>query len=222
MFTGIVEELGTIKSINKTGKSARLTIEGQVVLGDVKLGDSIAVNGVCLTVTEFDTKTFAVDVMAETLAKSNIGLLKPGSRVNLERALRLSDRLGGHLVSGHIDGIGAITGQERVEIAVVTEIKAPPQVMKYIVPKGSVAIDGISLTVVDHTEDTFRVSLIPHTAKLTSLGFKKIGDVVNLEGDVIGKYVERLISFRNPQQNVSGNKPTGSLSLDFLSRNGFA
>ena len=175
MFTGIVEELGVLKSINKTSKSARLIIEGQVVLDDVKLGDSIAVNGVCLTVTEFDARTFAVDVMAETLAKSNIGLLKPSSRVNLERALRLSDRLGGHLVSGHIDGTGSIIGQQQVEIAVVTEIKAPPQVMKYIVRKGSVAIDGISLTVVDHTEDTFRVSLIPHTAKLTTLGFKKTG-----------------------------------------------
>ena len=221
MFTGIVEELGILKSITKTSKSARLILEGQVVLGDVKLGDSIAVNGVCLTVTEFESKTFSVDVMAETLAKSNIGLLKPGSKVNLERALRLSDRLGGHLVSGHIDGIGTIIGQEQVEIAVVTEIKAPSQVMKYIVRKGSIAIDGISLTVVDHTEDTFRVSLIPHTAKLTTLGFKKTGDVVNLEGDMIGKYVERLLTLQNPRQQGSSSSTSRGLSLDILSRSGF-
>jgi len=220
MFTGIVEELGTLKSIEKKSKSARLRIEGRVVLQDVKLGDSIAVNGVCLTVTGFDAASFAVDVMAETLAKSNIGLLKPGSRVNLERALRLSDRLGGHLVSGHIDGVGTIIGQEQVEIAVVTEIKAPPQVMKYIVRKGSVAIDGISLTVVDHTADTFRVSLIPHTAKMTTLGFKKTGDVVNLEGDMIGKYVERLLAFGNSRE-TGLPRPGGGLSLDFLSGNGF-
>ncbi len=211
MFTGIVEELGRLRGLKKGSKSALLEIAAREVLQDVKLGDSIAVNGVCLTVTGFTKDWFTADVMAETLGKTNLGSLRPGDRVNLERALRLSDRLGGHLVSGHIDGVGTIIGQQVVDIAVVTEIEAPPQVLKYVVGKGSVAIDGISLTVVEVTSRGFTVSLIPHTAKLTTLGFKKIGDRVNLEGDVIGKYVERLLHFERP----------GNLNPDFLSKHGF-
>ncbi|MDA8211164.1 MAG: riboflavin synthase [Clostridia bacterium] len=211
MFTGIVEELGRLRGLKKGSKSALLEIAAREVLQDVKLGDSIAVNGVCLTVTGFTKDWFTADVMAETLGKTNLGSLRPGDRVNLERALRLSGRLGGHLVSGHIDGVGTIIGQQVVDIAVVTEIEAPPQVLKYVVGKGSVAIDGISLTVVEVTSRGFTVSLIPHTAKLTTLGFKKIGDRVNLEGDVIGKYVERLLHFERP----------GNLNLDFLSKHGF-
>lgn len=219
MFTGIVEELGKIKKISHGADSARLTIEGEKVLSDVKLGDSIAVNGICLTVVVFNDRFFDVDVMAETLRKTNLEELKPGDRVNLERALQVGDRLGGHIVSGHIDGVGVITRQQREDIAVITEIKAPVEVMKYVVKKGSVAIDGISLTVVDCTNEAFQVSLIPHTAKLTTLGFKKQGDRVNLESDIIGKYVERLLGFG---ANTGSTVSSPGLNLDFLAQNGFA
>lgn len=218
MFTGIVEELGKIKKITHGADSARLTIEGEKVLTDVKLGDSIAVNGICLTVVVFNDRFFDVDVMAETLRKTNLEELKPGDRVNLERALQVGDRLGGHIVSGHIDGVGVITRQQREDIAVITEIKAPVEVMRYVVKKGSVAIDGISLTVVDCTNEAFQVSLIPHTAKLTTLGYKKQGDRVNLEADIIGKYVERLLGF-GANTGSTGRNP--GLSLDFLAQNGF-
>lgn len=216
MFTGIVEELGKIKGIHRGSKSARLTIGAQVVLQGVKLGDSIAVNGVCLTVTEFSENQFSVDVMAETLDKSNIGQLKSGDLVNLERAMAVGDRLGGHIVSGHIDGVGKIAGEEQVDIARLVEIEAPPQVLKYVIRKGSIGIDGISLTVVDVTKKSFWVSLIPHTAKLTTLGFKKIGDSVNLEGDIIGKYIERMLSFK--EEEIPKKK---DISTDFLSQHGF-
>lgn len=215
MFTGIVEELGTIKSMGRGAKSIKLTMGADLVLEDVKIGDSIAVNGICLTVTEFSKSQFTVDVMAETLQRTNLGKLKAGARVNLERALRLSDRLGGHIVSGHIDGVGTIINQQQVDIALLTEIKAPPEVLKYVVKKGSVAIDGISLTVVDYSSDSFTVSLIPHTAKLTTLGFKKTGDEVNLEGDMLVKYMERLMAGKKDNPVAKG------LSMDFLAGNGF-
>lgn len=218
MFTGIVEEMGKIKKIYRGSDSARLTIEGEKVLADVKLGDSIAVNGICLTVVVFNDRYFEVDVMAETLRKTNLAELKPGDRINLERALRVGDRLGGHIVSGHIDGVGVISGQRREDIAVLTEIKAPAEVMKYVVRKGSVAIDGISLTVADCTDEAFQVSLIPHTAMLTTLGYKKQGDRVNLESDIIGKYVERLLGF-TANTGPPGKSP--GLNLDFLAQNGF-
>ncbi|MFZ3170635.1 MAG: riboflavin synthase [Carboxydocellales bacterium] len=223
MFTGIVEELGQLKGIKSGSKSAFLEIKAKQVLQDVKIGDSIAVNGVCLTVTSFQQDWFTADVMAETLNKTNLGSLRSGERVNLERALRLSDRLGGHIVSGHIDGVGTITSQKVVDIAVLTEIAAPPQVLKYVINKGSIAIDGISLTVVELTSSGFTVSLIPHTAKLTTLGFKKTGDRVNLEGDVLGKYVERLLRFapgEDQQSSEGGTGPTG-VNLDLLTRYGF-
>lgn len=225
MFTGIVEELGALRTVRKGSKSAFLEVGAARVLEDVKVGDSIAVNGVCLTVTDFSRDRFTADVMSETLNRTNLGRLRPGDKVNLERAVRLSDRLGGHLVSGHIDGVGTITGQETVDIAVVTEIEAPPEVLKYVLPKGSIAIDGISLTVVEVTAQGFAVSLIPHTAKLTTLGFKRVGDQVNLEGDIIGKYVERLLSFGvtpgSPGQGQPGSARTG-IGLNFLIENGFA
>ncbi|MGI6065596.1 MAG: riboflavin synthase [Bacillota bacterium] len=217
MFTGLVEELGTLTSIVKGARSARLLIGASRVLEDGKIGDSIAVNGVCLTVVAINEKGFQADVMAETLNKSNLGDLRPGEKVNLERALRLSDRLGGHLVSGHIDGVGKIIRQEVMDIAIVTEIEAPPELLKYIIPKGSVAIDGISLTVVSVEENSFTVSLIPHTAKVTSLGFKQVGDKVNLETDIIGKYIERMVHY----QNDSKNKSESRLSMDFLAEHGF-
>jgi riboflavin synthase len=218
LFTGIVEEMGQIKKIQHGTDSARLTVEGKVVLGDVKLGDSIAVNGICFTVVSYNERFFDVDVMAETLRKTNLNELKPGDRVNLERALRVGDRLGGHIVSGHIDGIGVIERQQREDIAILTTIKAPPEVMKYVIKKGSVTIDGISLTVVDCTYHNFQVSLIPHTAKLTTLGYKKAGDQVNLESDIIGKYVERLLGFKTDDKSGASK---GGLSLEYLAEKGF-
>lgn len=225
MFTGIIEELGKLRGIKKGSKSALLDIEGTKVVADVRLGDSIAVNGVCLTVTGFTGNNFTADVMYETLQRTNLGALRPGEQVNLERALRVGDRLGGHIVSGHIDGVGSIVSQTREDIAVVTRIVASPEVLKYIIVKGSVAIDGISLTVVGVDQSSFAVSLIPHTAKLTTLGFKKTGDKVNLEGDVLGKYVERLLT--NPADSrdngsaAENSKRQGSLDTEFLSRHGF-
>ncbi len=214
MFTGIVEELGEVQEIKLSGHSALLTIKALKILNDVRLGDSIAVNGVCLTVVRFTAQTFTVDVMAETLSKTALAGLTRGSRVNLERALQLTTRLGGHLVSGHIDGVGEISRSYPYGIARVTEISAPTEVLKLIVPKGSVAIDGISLTVVEVTETYFSVSLIPHTFKETTLGFKQPGDKVNLENDMIGKYV---YNFLGAQFNTSEK----TLDMDFLTKHGF-
>jgi len=214
LFTGIVEELGVIKAVRRGADSAQLVIGAVKVIEDSRVGDSIMVNGVCLTSTYFGGRDFASDVMGETLDKSNLGILKTGDRVNLERALRLGDRLGGHIVSGHIDGSGTITRLEKNDIAMLVTIKAPEAVMRYIIEKGSIAIDGISLTVVSFVKDAFQVSLIPHTARETTLGFKKTGDTVNLEGDIIGKYVERMMGFRTP-----GND--SRLSMSFLAEHGF-
>ncbi|HPZ43438.1 MAG TPA: riboflavin synthase [Bacillota bacterium] len=215
MFTGIVEELGLVRAVRSGAESARLIIEAKKVLEDIKLGDSIAVNGVCLTAVSIGAGVWAADVMVETLKKSNLGALKAGDRVNLERALRLSDRLGGHLVSGHIDGVGMITKLEKRDIATLMTIRAPAEVMRYIIRKGSVAIDGVSLTVVDFNPETFQVSLIPHTAHLTTLGFKGEGDTVNLEGDLIGKYVEKLLSLRGEGRRES------KIDMGFLAEHGF-
>ncbi|WP_027718120.1 riboflavin synthase [Desulfovirgula thermocuniculi] len=216
MFTGLVEEVGVVRGISRGRDSARLVVEATRVTADMKVGDSVAVNGACLTVVECDPYSFAADVMAETLAKTNLGLLKPGDRVNLERALRLGDRLGGHLVTGHIDGVGKIKRRREHDIAVLLEIEAPPEVMRYVVKKGSVAVDGTSLTVADVGRQSFLVSLIPHTASRTTLGAKKPGEAVNLEADIIGKYVERLLSF--PHRGAS---PGEGISLEFLSEHGF-
>jgi len=215
LFTGIVEELGSIRAVRRGAESAQLLIEAARVIEGSRVGDSIMVNGVCLTSVHFGERSFTADVMAETLAKSNLGNLKAGDKVNLERALRLGDRLGGHIVSGHIDGVGTIIGREKKDIATLVSIKAPDAVMRYIIKKGSVAIDGISLTVVDFGKDTFQVSLIPHTARETTLGFKKTGDSVNLEGDIIGKYIERMVSFQG------GRESNSSISISFLAEHGF-
>ena len=212
MFTGIIEELGRVRGIKGGREGARLTIEARGILADIRRGDSVAVNGVCLTVTEHTETAFAVDVMAETLAKTNLGRLRRGARVNLERALRLGDRLGGHLVTGHVDGVGTIVGRERQGIATVFAVRAPQEVARYLIPKGSVAVDGISLTVVNVMGDIFTVSIIPHTAALTTLGFKQPGDTVNLEADVVGKYVARLLRREEGEQGIT---------LDFLARTGF-
>ncbi len=215
MFTGIIEELGVLRSVRRGTSSARLVIEAKKILEDIRTGDSIAVNGVCLTAAHFNSGEFAADVMAETLSKTDLGTLNAGDRVNLERALRLGDRLGGHLVSGHIDGTGSITRLKKHDIAILVTIGAPVEVMRYIIKKGSVAVDGISLTVVDFNRDGFQVSLVPHTAGLTSLGFKKTGDTVNLEADVIGKYIEKMMDFREYEKRES------KINFGFLAEHGF-
>lgn len=214
MFTGIIEEIGTVKSLVVRSESAKLQIAARKVLADVRLGDSIAVNGVCLTVISFSPQEFTADVMPETLRKTNLVELKPGQVVNLERALALGGRLGGHLVSGHVDGTGRIRDRRLEENAVVVWIAAAREVLRLIVPKGSITVDGISLTVVDVSHDAFSVSLIPHTAEQTTLGHKAPGELVNLENDLIGKYVERLLATNQD----FGKK---DLNMDFLKANGF-
>ena len=193
MFTGIIEETGIIKNIKKGASSAVLTIKASRILEDISLGDSIAVNGVCLTATSFTQDIFTADVMHETLDRSSLGKLHTGSPVNLERAMKADGRFGGHIVAGHIDGTGTITDIRRDDNAVWYTIKAPEHIMRYIVEKGSIAIDGISLTVAYEGTDAFKVSIIPHTLSETALYTKKCGDIVNLENDCIGKYVEKLL-----------------------------
>lgn len=214
MFTGIIEEIGTIVAINRGSISASLTINAQEVNSDVKIGDSINTNGVCLTVTHFTLKSFTVDIMAETMRKTNFKILKPGSKVNLERALRLSDRLGGHMVSGHIDGTGVISEVVKEENATWFTIKADKQILNYIISKGSVAIDGISLTVAHVLEDRFKVSIIPHTAKETTLLSRKAGEIINIENDMTAKYIEQFISIN--KQDIKKD-----ININFLKENGF-
>ena len=216
MFTGIVEEVGTVKSIKSGAVSAELKIEGKTIFSDIHLGDSIAVNGVCLTVTSFDKSTFTADVMHETLNRSSLGALKSGSKVNLERAMAADGRFGGHIVSGHIDGTGKIVSLTKDGIAVWVKISASPEILRLIVEKGSIAIDGISLTVAEVTDKYFQVSIIPHTASNTTLLDKKTGDTVNLENDIVVKYVEKLLSFGKKEEE----KKSG-ITLDFLAKNGF-
>jgi riboflavin synthase len=200
MFTGIVEELGTVESLEDLssagGDAARVTIRGPVVTGDAGAGDSISVNGVCLTVATHDGETFTADVMQETLAKSSLGALEPGSRVNLERAVTPATRLGGHIVQGHVDGTGTVVRRTPSEHWEVVEISLPSDLSRYLVPKGSITVDGISLTVVDVDAETFTVSLIPETLARTTLGSRREGEVVNLEVDVIAKYVEKMVADR--------------------------
>lgn len=214
IFTGIIEETGTINRIDRGINSSRINIKARTVLEGTKIGDSIAINGVCLTVTSLGNSHFTADIMAETLAKTNLGQLSGGQPVNLERAVRLGDRMGGHLVQGHVDGIGFIAEQKKMDIATILRIKAEQDLLGYVVKKGSIAIDGISLTVVDVLADSFTISLIPHTSANTTLGYKKPGDSVNLETDIIGRYVERLIRKSTDQQKTGMN-------LGFLAENGF-
>lgn len=216
MFTGIVEEIGTVERISGGGDSAVLRIRASKVLEDVKKGDSIAVNGICLTVTDFGSTWFIVDVMHETIRRSSFSVLRAGSRVNLERAMAADGRFGGHIVSGHIDGTGTITGIRRDGIAIWYTIQAPPEIMKYIVEKGSVAISGISLTVAGVGPDSFSVSTIPHTNEVTILHECRVGDPVNLENDIIGKYIERFV--KGSGEKSSGN---GGITREFLTRYGF-
>ncbi|MFC4051421.1 riboflavin synthase [Actinomadura syzygii] len=198
MFTGIVEELGEIVAIETAGDSVRLAVRGPLVVQDAVHGASIAVNGVCLTVVEVKGEIFAADVIKETLDKSSLGALEPGAKVNLERPVRLSDRLGGHLVQGHVDGVGRIVSREPGERWDVVTVSMPPELSRYLVDKGSITVDGISLTVVEAGADRFSVALIPTTLALTTLGIKQPGDPVNLEVDVVAKYVERMLGDRTP------------------------
>ena len=193
MFTGLIEEVGTVKGIRSQSGGMRLSIAGKTVLDGMKAGDSIAVNGACLTVVEMSHSVFGADVSKETLIKTTLGRLRVGDRVNLERAMRPADRLGGHLVAGHVDAVGVIRTIERTGEASLFTFEAPPEVSRYLIYKGSIAIDGISLTVNEVQGGRFTVTIIPHTARQTTLGFKKVGDPVNLESDMIGKYVEKFV-----------------------------
>ncbi|MEG0391640.1 MAG: riboflavin synthase [Anaerovoracaceae bacterium] len=218
MFTGIIEEVGKVKAIARGANSSVLTLSGQKVLSDVKQGDSIAVNGVCLTVTQFNQGEFSADVMHETLRRSSLGSLKVGSPVNLERAMAANGRFGGHIVSGHIDGTGEIVQIKGDDNAVIYTIKAEENLLKYIIEKGSIAIDGISLTVFQVEKERFSVSIIPHTRKETILSDKQVGSIVNLENDLMGKYVEKLLFARNVGQQ---EKKESKITREFLTEFGF-
>ncbi|HBT46362.1 MAG TPA: riboflavin synthase [Peptococcaceae bacterium] len=214
MFTGIIEEIGTVRNLKLEGENARLVIGARKVLEGTQIGDSVAVNGVCLTVVELLDDGLAVEMMAETLRVTNLGRLRPGEGVNLERALRLGDRLGGHLVSGHVDGVVRILSRRRVGTAEELELELPPNVRPYVVPKGSVALDGTSLTVIARRGDSFSVGLIPHTLRETVLGRKRVGDEVNMEVDWLARYLEGLLRARDSEGSAG-------LNMDFLARYGF-
>lgn len=215
MFTGLIQDVGTIRQLDRRGDSARLKIDSQLVKDQLQQGESIAVNGVCLTVTEWDASSFSADVSPESLDCTTLGGLQPGMPVNLERALRLCDRLGGHLVSGHIDCVAQVRKRYQDHNAVRFEFAVTQPAMRYLVEKGSVAIDGVSLTVNTVSADGFAVAIIPHSLEMTTLKNKKIGDRVNIETDLIGRYVERLLQ-RSDESPVEGG-----LSLEFLAKNGF-
>lgn len=224
MFTGLVEEVGTMKTIGRKGEAMLLGISATTVTDGLKLGDSIAVNGVCLTAVAFDRGSFTVDVMPQTYRHTNLKELRPGSPVNLERAMAADGRFGGHIVQGHVDGTGKITRTQRDQNAVVYEIEpANPSMFKYIISQGSIAVDGISLTVIETANGRLGVSIIPHTLAETALAYKREGDTVNLECDCIGKYVEHLLRYNqgfsgqgNPEQ-----KTDSAIDMSFLTRHGF-
>lgn len=223
MFTGIIEEMGKIERLNIGGTSGSIEILGKKVLAGTRIGDSIAVNGVCLTVTKLNGNVFTADVMAETFRRSSLSKLRAGSYVNLERAMAADGRFGGHIVSGHIDGTGVVTDIVKEENATWYTVSAGSDLLKYIVEKGSIAIDGISLTVAYVDGACFKVSIIPHTGSETVLQYRKKGDMVNLECDIIGKYVEKLLGLKAAEES-SDNKGTfceGGITTEFLSKCGF-
>ena len=215
MFTGIIEEIGKIKSVTRESRSIRLTVAVDKILEDIKIGDSICTNGVCLTVTSFDNSSFSADVMPETMDRKSFKHLKVNDPVNIERAMPANGRFGGHIVSGHIDGTGIITKMTRDDRAVRITIQTDPEITRGIVEKGSIAIDGISLTVTDVSYDKFGVSIIEHTQDMTTLSRKKVGDTVNLENDIIGKYIEKFIGVKTENSNNDREL------LDLLMENGF-
>ena len=217
MFTGIVEEIGIIEEVKRGQHSAVLKIRAEKVLEDVHLGDSIAVNGVCLTVTSFGGNVFSADVMHETLDRSSLKGMTKGKKVNLERAMAADGRFGGHIVAGHVDGTGTIAGIQKDDNAVWFTVKTSPEVLYYIVEKGSITIDGISLTVAAVGRDSFQVSTIPHTLAVTTLGLRREGDIVNLENDIVGKYIEKFVRAPAPESDSA----VGGLTKEFLSKYGF-
>lgn len=233
MFTGLIEEIGTIISIRRNKSSFRLTIEADVILKDIKIGDSIAVNGICLTAENTTSNSFTADVMPETVLRTSLNNLKSSDKVNLERAMASNGRFGGHIVSGHIDGVGTIVNKKEDENAIWITISADKNIIKYVVEKGSISIDGISLTVAYVDTECFKVSIIPHTMKMTTLYFNKVGEKVNLECDIIGKYVERFLylgdttlnsnysSTRNDGLNNFCINTASNIDIDFLTKNGF-
>jgi riboflavin synthase len=219
MFTGIIEGLGTVAQVRPVDGGSRLTVSADFSLEGTGIGDSIAVNGACLTVVSLQGPRFSVDVSPETLARTTFESVKTGERVNLERALRLSDRLDGHLVSGHVDGLGAITGKQSQGNAIVVTFEVPEALSRYMIPKGAVAVDGISLTINSCEKERFNVSVIPHTAAMTTLGLKGAGARVNIETDMLGKYVEKFLSGQDKAPGEK-NRPE-TLDMQFLAKTGF-
>jgi len=215
MFTGIVEEIGAITTLDKTLAGTRVTILASTVMGDLKIGDSVSVNGTCLTVVSRSERDFSVEVSPETLSVTTLGGMGAGTPVNLERAMKLNERIGGHLVAGHVDGVGVIRSRHQDGNAMFFEIEAPLEILRYCVAKGSITVDGISLTVNAVTAHGFSVAIIPHTAKVTTLGLKQVNDPVNLESDLIGKYVERLLQERNQLP-----KSSPVIDKDYLQKRG--
>jgi riboflavin synthase len=220
MFTGIIEGLGTITGLRSSGQAKRLTITADSMLDRSKIGDSISVNGACLTVILIAGKRFEVDVSPETVATTTFGSLKIGDRVNLERAMRLSDRIDGHLVTGHVDGVGIVKDIKSTDNAMIATISVPHYIYRYIIKKGSVAVDGISLTINDCDRGCFEVSIIPHTSKLTTMGFKKRGAQVNIETDLIGKYIERFVTVKQAGDTRKKTERS-SIDIQFLTKTGF-
>jgi riboflavin synthase len=215
MFTGIVEEMGAVVALEKTLAGTRMTILASIIMPDMHIGDSVSVNGTCLTVVSTAERDFSVDVSPETLAVTTLGQLTAGAPVNLERAMKLNERIGGHLVAGHVDGVGTIRSRQQEGNAIVLAIDAPPDILRYCVVKGSVTVDGISLTINEVTDRGFSVTIIPHTAKVTTLGLKQVNDTVNLEADLIGKYVERLL-----QERSQLPKTTPVIDKEYLQKRG--
>lgn len=215
LFTGIVEEIGVLKQLRKGANSSVLTIQASTIFDDLSLGDSVAVNGVCLTVASLSAQSFQADIMHETRNRSSLGSLTPGTAVNLERAMPATGRFGGHMVSGHIDGVGKIKAIQKDDNAIWYTIAASEAILRYIVEKGSIALDGISLTVAKVTDKDFSISAIPHTVKSTVLAYKTVGDCVNLENDLVGKYIEKLL------HPARGAPPASRITAELLSKHGF-
>lgn len=216
MFTGIVEELGVVKTLDKGLAGGRLRILAKVILDDLREGASISVNGACLTVVAVDSQECAVEVSPETLSVTTVGSLSPGAPVNLERAMKLNERIGGHLVSGHVDGVGSILNRQQEGNSIVLTIEAPHEILRYCVSKGSITVDGTSMTINDVQDGSFKLAVIPHTAKTTTLGIKQPGDRVNLESDLIGKYVERLLQ----ERGHAPPKPPPTIDAEYLKKKG--
>ncbi len=218
MFTGIIEKMGVVRGMIRKGEDARLEVETGLDMKDVRVGDSISVNGACLTVVALTGRGFTADVSAETLSRTNLGTLKAGDRLNLEKSLRLNDFLGGHMVLGHVDALGKIFEKKVRANSIVFGVEVDERLARYIVEKGSVAVDGISLTVNECKSNRFYVNIIPHTVRETTLGFKKAGDAVNIETDILGKYVEKLLQH---DQGREAGEPRKGLDLKFLAEQGY-